>query len=50
MSEFSTRRVRAILVKELREYRHNSNIVYATAILPMIFLVQPLVAVFSVPS
>ena len=50
MSQFSTRRVRAILVKELREYRHNSNIVYATAILPMIFLVQPLVAVFTVPS
>jgi ABC-2 type transport system permease protein len=46
----SRRRVRAVAVKELREYRHNGNVVYATAILPMVFLVQPLVEVFALPS
>jgi ABC-type transport system involved in multi-copper enzyme maturation permease subunit len=46
----SRRRVRAVFRKELREYRHNGNIVYAMAILPLVFLVQPLVSVFTLPS
>ncbi len=46
----SRRRVRAIVSKELREYRHNNNIIYAMAILPLIFLVQPLVQVFAIPA
>jgi ABC-2 type transport system permease protein len=46
----SRRRVRAILVKELREYRHNGNLIYAMAILPLIFLVQPIIQVFTLPS
>lgn len=46
----SRRRVRAVVVKELREYRHNGNVVYAMAILPLVFLVQPLVAVFALRS
>lgn len=46
----SRRRVRAVVVKELREYRHNGNIIYAMAILPLIFLVQPLVQAFVLPS
>ena len=46
----SRRRVRAVFRKELREYRHNSNIIYATAILPLIFLVQPLIQVFTLPA
>ena len=44
------RRVRAVVVKELREYRHNGNIVYAMAILPLVFLVQPVIQVFTLPS
>ena len=43
----SRRRVRAIFRKELREYRRNRTIVTGMAILPLIFLVQPLVAVLS---
>jgi ABC-type transport system involved in multi-copper enzyme maturation permease subunit len=43
------RRVRAIFTKELREFRRNGNIVYAMAILPAIFIVQPLVQVFTLP-
>jgi len=46
----SRRRVRAIVSKELREYRHNGIIIYAMAILPLIFLVQPLVQVFAIPA
>ncbi len=46
----SSRRVRAIFGKELREYRHNGNIVYATAILPLIFIIQPLIQVFTLSS
>jgi ABC-type Na+ efflux pump permease subunit len=46
----STRRVRAILRKELREYRHNGNIVYAMAIVPLIIIIQPTIVVFGVPA
>ena len=43
----SRRRLRAIVRKELREYRRNRSIVVGMAIFPLIFLVQPLVAVFA---
>jgi ABC-type transport system involved in multi-copper enzyme maturation permease subunit len=45
----SSRRVRAIVRKELREYRHNGFIIWTMAILPLIFLIQPLVVVFALP-
>lgn len=43
----SRRRVGAIFRKELREYRRNSTIIGAMAILPLIFIIQPLVAVIA---
>jgi ABC-2 type transport system permease protein len=46
----SRRRVSAIVRKELREYRRHGSVLVATAIFPVIFLVQPLVVVFMVPS
>ena len=46
----STRRVRAIFRKELREYRRHASILWAVAIFPLIFLIQPLVIVFVAPS
>jgi ABC-type transport system involved in multi-copper enzyme maturation permease subunit len=46
----SRRRVRAIYRKELREYRRKGSIVWGMAILPLIFLIEPLVAVFGEPS
>jgi ABC-type transport system involved in multi-copper enzyme maturation permease subunit len=46
----SRRRVRAIFHKELREYRRNGNIVYAMVILPVVFLIQPLIQIFTLPS
>ena len=44
-----TRRVRAIVRKEMSEYRRNTNIIFAIAIL-LIFLIQPLVQVFALPT
>jgi len=46
----SRRRVRGIYRKELREYRHNGNIVYAMVIFPLVFLIQPLIQIFALPS
>ena len=43
----SSRRVGAIVRKELREYRRSGSIVVGMAILPLIFMVQPLVAVLG---
>ena len=46
----SSRRVRAIFRKELRDYRHNGFIIWTMAIFPLIFLIQPLVVVFLLPA
>jgi ABC-type transport system involved in multi-copper enzyme maturation permease subunit len=46
----SPRRIRAIFRKELREYRRHPSVVISVAIFPLIFLIQPLVIVFVVPS
>jgi ABC-type Na+ efflux pump permease subunit len=46
----SRRRVLAIFRKELREFRHNGNIIYAMAVLPLVFLIQPLIQVFTLSS
>jgi ABC-2 type transport system permease protein len=46
----SRRRIAAVVKKELMDYRHNGNIVYAMVILPLVFLIQPLIQVFTIPS
>lgn len=46
----SSRRVRAIFRKELREYRRNRSLIAGMAILPLVFMVQPLIAVFGLTS
>jgi ABC-type Na+ efflux pump permease subunit len=46
----SIRRVRAIYRKEIREYRRKASIVVAMAIIPLIFLIQPLVVVLELPA
>lgn len=46
----SRQRVRAVFHKELREYRHNGNIVYAMVLLPLIFLIQPVIQIFTLSS
>ncbi|HEX6655090.1 MAG TPA: ABC transporter permease subunit [Candidatus Limnocylindria bacterium] len=46
----NTRRVRAVFRKELREYRRDGFIVLTMAIIPLIFLIQPLIQVFALPA
>jgi ABC-2 type transport system permease protein len=48
--KLSRRRIRAIVRKELRTYRRNASIVTAMAVIPLLFIVQPLVSVFAVSS
>jgi ABC-type Na+ efflux pump permease subunit len=46
----SATRVRAILRKELRDYRRNRAIVVTMAVVPLIFLIEPLVQIFNLPA
>jgi ABC-type Na+ efflux pump permease subunit len=46
----SRRRIRAIFLKEEREYRRNRSVIFGMAVIPMAFLVQPLVSIFVLPS
>jgi ABC-type Na+ efflux pump permease subunit len=46
----SSTRIRAIFRKELREYRRNRAIVVTMAIVPLIFLIEPLVQIFTLPA
>lgn len=43
----NSRRVRAIIRKELRDFRRNRSLTVGMAIVPVLFCVQPLVAVFA---
>jgi ABC-2 type transport system permease protein len=45
----SRRRMRAIVRKELRSYQRNRSVVVTMAVIPLVFLVQPLLAVFQTP-
>jgi ABC-type Na+ efflux pump permease subunit len=42
-------RVRAVVLKELRDFRRTRSIVVTMAVLPVVFLIQPTVAVFLGP-
>lgn len=46
----SRRRVRAIFRKELREYRRNSSIVWTMAVIPVLFILAPLIQVLALPG
>jgi ABC-type Na+ efflux pump permease subunit len=42
-------RVRAILVKELRDYRRNRFVMLTMALMPVLFIVLPIVDIFVIP-
>jgi ABC-type transport system involved in multi-copper enzyme maturation permease subunit len=46
----SGRRIRAIVRKELLEYRRNRTIFVGMAVFPLVFTIQPLVVVFKLPA
>jgi len=48
-STLSARRVRAIFSKELTEYRRNRSIVSTMTVIPAIFVLSPLIQIFSAP-
>jgi len=50
MIRLDAQRTRAVIRKELRDYRRKRSIVVTMAILPLIFLIQPTLAVFLAPS
>ena len=46
----SRTRIRAIFRKELREFRHNRQIVISMAVFPLFFSVYPAIEIFALPS
>jgi len=46
----SRRRIWAVARKELREYRRNRSVLVAVGIFPLVFLIQPVIAVFLAPE
>ncbi len=44
------RRVRAIVRKELREYRRNTAIVWTMAVIPVLFILAPLIQILGLPA
>jgi ABC-2 type transport system permease protein len=48
MIGLNTSRIAAVIRKELRDYRRKRSIVVGMAILPCLFLVEPVVAIFVV--
>jgi ABC-type Na+ efflux pump permease subunit len=50
MTSLDATRVRAVVRKELRDYRRKRSIVVTMAVLPAIFLIQPTLTVFLGPS
>lgn len=46
----STTRIRAIILKELREYRHNRQIVTSMSIVPLLFSVFPIIQILALPA
>ena len=42
-------RIRAIIVKELRDYRRNRFVMLTMAMMPALFIVLPIVDIFAFP-
>jgi ABC-2 type transport system permease protein len=50
VSSLDFRRVRAVVRKELRDYRRKRSIVVTMAVLPLVFLLQPVLSVFLIAN
>lgn len=49
-TSLSSRRVKAVVRKELKEYRRNRHVVATMVILPLLFVISPLVQVFALTA
>lgn len=50
MKSLDATRIRAVVRKELRDYRRKRAIVMTMAILPFVFLIEPVVEIFLIPA
>jgi ABC-type Na+ efflux pump permease subunit len=50
MSAVSLQRVRTVVRKEMREFRRNRFVIVTMAVLPLVFLITPLVTIFRIPA
>ena len=50
MRNLDAARIRAVVHKELRDYRRKRSIVVTMAVLPFLFLIEPIIAIFLVPT
>ena len=46
----SLRRVRVVVRKEVREFRRNRFVIGTMAVLPLIFLITPMITIFKIPE
>ena len=49
-ANLSTRRIKAVVRKELRDYRRNKQVVATMVILPVLFAASPLIQIFSMTA
>jgi ABC-2 type transport system permease protein len=49
MRDLDLGRVRAVVRKELRDYRRKRSIVVTMAVLPVVFLIEPVLSIFAAP-
>ena len=50
MTQLDIARVRAVVRKELRDYQRKRSIVVTMCVLPVIFLLEPIIAIFVAPA
>jgi ABC-type Na+ efflux pump permease subunit len=50
MSAVSLQRVRTVVRKEMREFRRNRFVIVTMGMLPLVFLITPLVTIFRIPA
>jgi ABC-2 type transport system permease protein len=43
-------RIRAVVAKELRDYRRNRFIAYSMVVMPILFMVAPMITIFNLPA
>jgi ABC-type Na+ efflux pump permease subunit len=46
----SRQRIRSVLTKEAREFRRNRFVIVTMAVLPLIFLITPMITIFKIPA
>jgi ABC-2 type transport system permease protein len=49
-ARLSTTRVRAVALKEVRDYRRNKFIASTMAVMPILFMVAPVITIFNLPA